>query len=196
MTDEEIAQGLQTLSYGRRWVDYGFLDPEELRQQMLIFGTGEDRETGHYRYAAFCRVLERESLSNEEIDRYLELVVEDPDPSMADSVRHMLVWWPKLTPDQRLRLRAHPDFTEGRLQRQFVLRDLSDQLVTPTISDKFFDQCLATGDETLQRQIVEHPGVTRRQLERLIETGKSKAVRNMASAKMRRMDAHTSTGAV
>jgi len=48
---------------------------------------------------------------------------------------------------------------------------------------------VATGDETLQRKIVEHRGPTRAQIEQLVEFGKSKSVRNMAAARQRRMDA-------
>jgi len=188
--NSELGNGLSILGYDVKWVDYGFLDAEVLRQQIAIYETGEDRATEHYRYAAFCQVLDRDGLSDVDLDHYLELVDNDVDSAMASSVLFHVIHWPKLSTRQRARLRRHSMFSEGRFQRQFTIYDLTVELGrVEGVSDLLYERCMATGDETLQRKIVEHRGPTRAQIEQLVEFGKSKSVRNMAAARQRRMDA-------
>jgi len=180
-------EDLAVLKYDPKWVEYGFLDAEMLRQQLAIYETGEDRATEHYRYAAFCRVLERGELSDVELDHYLDLVDNEVDGETASSVLFQVIHWPKLSTDQRARLRRQPMFSEGRLQRQFTIYDLSVELTGEQVSDDLYERCLATGDETLQRKIVEHRGASKAQVAQLGLFGKSKSVRNMAAARLKRM---------
>jgi len=185
--ESEVRNGLGVLGYDDKWIEYGFIDAEILRQQMAIYDTGEDRSTEHYRYAAFCRVLERDGLSDVDLDRYLDLVDNEFDSAMASSVLFHVIHWPKLSAGQRARLRRRPMFSEGRLQRQFTIYDLSVELTGDVVTADLFDRCLGTGDETLQRKIVEHRGVAVAQVGQLALFGKSKSVRNMAAARLKRM---------
>jgi hypothetical protein len=185
----ESKKAMDELGYEAKWVDYGFLDEETLRRQWMIYQTGEDRVTEHYRYAAFCQILDGEGLTTPKLVQLVGLVSREKDEETAESMRRVLIWWPKLADDQRAALRTEPLFATGRLQREFAIFDLSRELhASTTISDDLSDRCFATGDETLQRQMVEHPGVTVPQLEVLIDRGKSKAVRNMAQSRIKRME--------
>src|SRR3569833_3282395 len=189
MDDAEFEAGLRTLGYAREWIDCGFLDAELLRRQLLVFETGEDRNTEHYRYAAFCHVFERESLSDVELDRLLSLIAIDPDSAIATSAQCRLIDWHGLSSAQRRRLRGHALFSSGKLQRQFTIFDLNQRITEADIEDRFFDEVLAIGDESLQRRLTGAVGITIEQLEHLVDVCKSLAVRNMASARLRRMDA-------
>jgi hypothetical protein len=186
--DDELTNGLDLLGYSAKWVEYAFLDSEMLRRQLMVFETGEDRDTEHYRYSTFCHVLDRDGLSDIDLDRYLELVDHEVSEETASSVLFLVIHWPKLSAGQRARLRRQPMFSEGRLQRQFAIYDLSVELSGDKISDDLYERCLATGDETLQRKIVEHRGVTLAQVGQLALFGKSKSVRNMGAARLRRME--------
>jgi len=86
----EVRNALGVLGYDVKWLEYGFIDAEILRQQMAIFDTGEDRSTEHYRYAAFCQVLDRDEMTDVDLDRYLGLVDNESDSAMAASVLFML----------------------------------------------------------------------------------------------------------
>jgi hypothetical protein len=44
---------LALLGYSSRWLDYGFLTPDDLQAQVAFFLASEDRNTEHYRYATF-----------------------------------------------------------------------------------------------------------------------------------------------
>jgi len=140
--NSELGNGLSILGYDVKWVDYGFLDAEVLRQQIAIYETGEDRATEHYRYAAFCQVLDRDGLSDVDLDHYLELVDNDVDSAMASSVLFHVIHWPKLSTRQRARLRRHSMFSEGRFQRQFTIYDLTVELGrVEGVSDLLYEQC-------------------------------------------------------
>lgn len=189
MNSEEIKSGLSKLGYSDRWMEYGFLDEETLRRQLLIFDSGEDRVTEHYRYAAFCSLLDRTAIDKVDLDHYLDLIEAEPDDATALSVRMLVIHWPGLSASQRTKLRQHPSFAEGKYQREFLIYSLAEELTDKSITHDLYRRCMDTGDETLQRKIVEHHGASRKHIEPLVEGGKSKAVRNMAAARLRRMDA-------
>ena len=89
---------LDKLGYDQRWLDYGFLDPAILRDQIAELESGDDTSTEHYRYRSFVAVLKsRTTLSEKEIDGYIELALTDPDINMGEAALRDLAEWPNST---------------------------------------------------------------------------------------------------
>ncbi len=115
----------ELLGYPRAWLDFGLLERPLLADQLARFRAGEDRNTEHYRYAAFQRLLRRRALSDEFIDQYVRLYELDPDRQMAISALCGLIDHPAITGAQLDRLRpivAGHCVLEKRWQRVRVSR--------------------------------------------------------------------------
>lgn len=105
---------LDLLGYSAKWVEYGFLSPEVLLAQVARFHTGEDQNTEHYRYATFRQFQRRAAFSDRELEQYVELATEDPDPAMGRAALIDLLHHRGLTDTQFELLLAHPAFRSCR----------------------------------------------------------------------------------
>jgi hypothetical protein len=54
-----LAEAIAALRYPPEWLQFGLLEREFVMRQAETFATGEDRNTEHYRYAAFRALLGR-----------------------------------------------------------------------------------------------------------------------------------------
>ena len=99
---------LELLGYSPKWVEYGDLTPEFLLAQVARFHSSHDKNTEHYRYAAFKHLQRRAALSDLEFDQYVELATLDPDPGMGTAAIIDLVHHPGLTETQFEAIMAHP----------------------------------------------------------------------------------------
>lgn len=191
MTDERNDL-LDLMGYRPEWLEYGLVSEAFLRRQADEFAASDDRNTEHYRYAAFRSVLAgRAFLSDEELARYVGLARLDADVSMAGSALADLIRWHGLTGEQFERLSAHPAISADFLQIGISRMRLMDRLRGGPLTDSLFEDCLASGDSVTQRLMLETSSIDRRQVERLAEGGASRAVRNMAAAMLRRRGTDT-----
>ena len=74
---------LQVLHYHPKWVEYGFIDQQSLIEQVLQYRNGVDEHTEHYRYASFCKLLDRSSVDDVLLHRFIELALLDEDQTLA-----------------------------------------------------------------------------------------------------------------
>jgi hypothetical protein len=181
-------EALATLRYKSAWREWEFISEEKLRKQWEAFRSGIDPNTEHYRYASFRAVLdERDVLDDVSVARYIELARQDEDPVMARAALVDLILWPKLTNEQFENLSQDPTFAAPTFQK-FILRRrlLSEIGPAAPVTEAVFYRCLVSQDAVVQRQLVEVTNLLSQQLEQLGEQGASRAVRNLAQARLRR----------
>ena len=108
---EELYQdALQLLGYSERWLQSGILSPERLLGEVKYFQSPDgDPYTEHYRVATLYDFLrEREALTDQEIEDFLQLAYEDEDGTMAWSAVLALIACRALTDEQFALLPSHP----------------------------------------------------------------------------------------
>jgi len=143
------------------------------------------KEDEHSRYAAFRKILSSHAtMTEEEIERYIELARRDADQAMAQAALLDLFLWPRLTPEQFDRLTDHPDFAAPLFQKRALRRRLQTELADASVvSATTFAACLASQDAVIQRELLSRPALTPQQLKELAEQGTTRAIRNMAHAR-------------
>ena len=177
---------LRRLGYTQKWMDYGFLDRKALEEQILEFESGQDHNSEHYRFRLFLSVLEsRASLTGKEIDQYVELALEDPDPAMGRSALVELIRWPGLQEPEHERLASHAAFQEAVLRRALTRARLIRILDKSDLAVEDCDLCIRQGDSVVQRLLLEKK-LSRDQLEYLKDHGRNRAIRNMAASRLSR----------
>lgn len=178
---------LKKLHYHPKWQEYGFLEPAFLEHQLKQYESGVDECLEHYRFDAFCQVLERmPALDNSMIDRYVELAVLDEDGAMAQAALALLIKNPQLTTVQLNRLRAHKAFTTEVLQKIIEQRYLLRALDNVHLSNDLFERCLLSKNNDVQRKLLSTQELSLDQLTTLMDRGVNSAVRNLARARLRR----------
>ncbi len=178
---------LTKLHYDTKWLTYGFVDQSFLRNQSERYDSGIDTNTEHYRYIAFCRLLdEQTSVDDLTMDRYIELAEIDDDKAMAFAALVRLIRYPGLTRQQLDRLKCLPPFAQEDLQRTIEEAQLLRDLDSEDIADGLFDQAMTFSKPSVQRKLLSKAHISLRQLEILRDRGASKAIRNLAQEKLRR----------
>jgi hypothetical protein len=177
---------LKKLEYSRKWLDYGFLGLATLEEQGSRLASGEDSNTEHYRYHAFCSILSsRDRLSDEEVNHYIELALEDPDQNMGYAALRILAEWPNLDESGYQKLSSHEAFQPAWIRKALLwgraVRDVKASRLTPESCDFY----LEAGNVAVQGLMLDFAGISRDQIERLTVIGKTRAVRNMAAAMLR-----------
>jgi hypothetical protein len=177
---------LEKLRYDPRWLNYGFLDPASLRDQIAELESGDDANTEHYRYRSFLAVLEsRASLSEKEIDDYVELALADPEVQMGEAALRKLAEWPKLGEAGYIKISGHEVFLRASMRGSMIWGRLIRALNSSSLTPEDCDSYLEAGDSEVQRVLMDRVKLSRTQLERLRSAGKSRAIRNMAAEKLR-----------
>lgn len=180
-----VNEMLATLGYPANWSEYGLVGLGFLAEQIAEFERGDDQNTEHYRYASFCRILERTEINDLIVDRFVELVQTDPDEVMADAALGLLMKHPGLTTEQLNRLGGHPAFAAPHWQRIYERTRLLRGLDAAELTKEFIDQCISCGDQYVQRKLLERR-LTDGQLIAPTDVGSNRAVRNLALTKLRR----------
>jgi hypothetical protein len=176
---------LRVLGYDERWLAWGFVSLQYLSQQFEAFESSGGQNTEHYRYGAFRHVLaQRASISDDDLERYIELASLDPDQAMAGSALADLVNWRGMTEAQLERLAEHSAFQIDFLQRLVRRRRLREAIEIGPIEAPLVEACLASGDSTVQRALVGARGVTPEYLAVLARAGCNRAVRNLARQRL------------
>jgi hypothetical protein len=174
---------LELLGYSSKWVEYGFLTEELLRDQVQRFHTSDDQNTEHYRYAAFRQIDRRAAFCDLEFEQYIELAASDPDPGMGTSALIDLLQHPGITREQWEALLAHPLVqAHPRLVQKERLRRV---LREPDAPLETLERCVAEGTSVIHREMLDLPDLPRSILEALHECGGSKAVRNIAGLRLK-----------
>ena len=182
---EEVSALLNTLHYSAEWLDSGFLNIALLRKQSAVYQSGADRNTEHYRCAAFSEVLKaRSEISDSEIAQYIRLAQIDNDWSLARAALCDLLLWSGLSLAQFDDLACHPAFAKPLFQKLLLRRRLLDALNQSPVTPETFELCLASEDGEVQPKLVSLPTLTLEQLEILESQGRNRAIRN--TAKVRR----------
>ena len=177
---------LERLGYDPRWMDYGFLDPATLKAQIAELDSGEDLNTEHYRYRSFLSVLtSRTTLSDREIDCYIELALSDPDINMGAAALRVLAEWPKLGEAGYIKISGHEVFLRASMRGSMMWGRLIRALNSSSLTLEDCDSYLEAGNSEVQRVLIDKVKLSRAQLERLRSVGRSRAIRNMAAEKLR-----------
>lgn len=178
MNDQELHKHLLILGYTAKWLDYGLLTVPQLSEQLSVYGSSGDQHKEHYRYAAFRNYLAgKETLTNEELARYIELAMADEDRTIAGAAL-VDVFKMQLTQAQFNRLIAQMEklgtWTQTVIARQSLLRKLKQE----PLSNALFEECFAHGDNFIQEYLIHLSN--REQLQTLSSEGRTKRIRNMA----------------
>lgn len=178
---------LSKLHYHPKWVEYGFLDSPFLHEQIAQFETGDDKNTEHFRYAAFRRVLETPEIDDRFLERYIELAELDEDVVMGRAALGLLVRHKGLTNLQLDRIKGHRAFAAKELQEIIERTQLLRELDYADVTEELFARCISSGKDEVQRKLISKSGLSRMQLAFLSDHGANKAVRNLANVKLRRL---------
>lgn len=180
---------LAKLGYSRAWIEYGVLDQGFLEEQSKQYDISADKNSEHYRFAAFrAFLMTKVALSDALIDRYIRLAQLDEDQVMAQAALLVLVEWPALSDSQLDLLSKHSAFTSPISQHHIERVRLLRQLKLSLITDELFGRCIVSQDATVQRQLVERQDISRAQLELLQERGANMAIRNIAKRQLLKYD--------
>lgn len=105
----------------------------------------------------------------------------DPDPNMGGAMMSAIVSLPECPVNVLEKASVSGEKYLVKLVRQKrLLAELGSRLTT-----ELFERCLASQDSDIQREVLIRPELSIEQLEQLAETGASRAVRNMAAARIR-----------
>lgn len=180
-----IEQALHKLQYSPLWLVYGLLDEAYLLEQSAQFDASDDKNTEHYRYAAFRAFLASySSLPNDYIDKYVHLAQIDPVPLMGQAALMDLIGWRYLTDAQLDRLDEHLSASSPNLRRSIERLRLRRLLQPTTLTNELFQRALISRDDVTQRELINSYDISREQLETLRDQGANKAIRNMAKQKL------------
>lgn len=179
MTDPELNKQLLTLGYSSLWLDFGLLTEALLQAQLNLFDKKDDKNTEHYRYAAFRHYLAgKEALTDTEFANYSELALSDSHRVMAGAAFIDLFTKVHLSDKQFdeliARLKELGDWTQHTIMRQTLLRKLQQKQLT----DELFAECLDHGDTVVLEYVIGFADPE--QLTILASKGKTKKIRNMS----------------
>ena len=132
---------LNDLGYTYKWMQYGLINEDILEQQFIEFEKGEDQNTEHYRYGSFLNWLRQKgSLSDLEIDHYIELALDDPDQLMSGSAVRELFLSKQITENQFLyikkRLPEFGDWTTKLIRQQELIRRLHNEPLSKEVIEE------------------------------------------------------------
>ena len=178
----KTAEALKTLRYDSRWLEWGMLNEEFLHAQLEQFTASDDKNTEHYRYAAFRAALTGEgAMSSELIESYTALAKLDEDEVMAIAALVDLIGSSRLTAEQFQGLGVVTVFAEPQLTKVYARRELLRELkAADSLTDSLFDKVLSNSESVVQRVLVDKYNLSIEQLEMLKDSGANRAIRNIA----------------
>ena len=130
------------LNYSDKWIEFGFLDEETIKNQLEKFNSGIDDNLEHYRYASFLSWLEKkERLTNREIQNYIELAIEDSHKSMAGSAVKHLFESKKLEEHQyeyvKKRFSEFGEWTKKLISRQDLKKEIEHNSISRDLIEMY-----------------------------------------------------------
>jgi len=185
---DPVEAALAELEFGSAWRESGLLDPHLVRCLHERFLSSSDKNTEHYRHAAFQAVFAgRQALGDGEVDAYLALVEADADAAMASSALLLLVEWSGLTSAQQDRIERHPLVQGSPIAQRFLRRARLRRVVAlPHRSADDTARCLAAEDGRIQDALLDDGRLTRAELTDLHSRAANKRIRHDAEEQHRR----------
>ena len=174
---------LATLHYHPKWLEYGFVDETDLRNQFSKYMAGLDENLEHYRYESFHKSIAAPTIDDVKLYQYIELAQLDEDKTMAHAALAQLAKHTGLTDEQWASIKEHAAFKTIDLLPIIERTDLLRKLTSSDLTDELFERALSTGDREIQRQLLENGKIPRRYLIVLAERGSNSAIRNLAKEK-------------
>jgi len=172
---------LEALGYVPGWLDAGILDPALLAEQAERLRTGGSRKTGRYRAQAVSAWLDRTGpLDDAQLDAFLALMRDDPDPKTAQAAVVQLIRSPRLSLDQLGRIASDRDLMrrhEALIRRTYLARRLEQE-----VTDELLQQVIEFRDAAIQTGLVRDARLSRRQAELLARSGANPTIRENAQA--------------
>lgn len=182
-----MKEAIEELHFHPRWFETQLLPGAFFKQLLEKFRKNKaDDEDGwqcleHYRYYAFCSVLaEFSGFTDEHIRHYIELCDVDEDQAMAHAARMQLLEWEGLNRQQYEALTRHPAYATPTAQKIIRRNEMWEALMVEAVSDELFRLIRGQQDSVVERELVQHPGISTEQLVILAHEGQNRAVRNMA----------------
>ena len=170
------------LQFGDQWLRLGLLTEDELCALGREYEAGEDKNVEHYRYRVFRRYLSsHRPLPLQMAEALYELGREDPQPTMGGAMMRDIVGLAECPAEV---LEKASTSGEKHLVRAATQRQLLTELGSGLTED-LFARCLESRDGAIQRELLTRPELTRKQLEQLAAAGSNRAVRNMATERLR-----------
>ncbi len=182
-------QELAELQIHQKWLESGFITKEWLKATYERFCNSDDKNTEHYRYAAFLQVLSSKPLiSDEEIEKYIELAEIDVDKRMAEAALGALIRV-GMKQDKLDWFSNHAAYQTKYLQKilkqKILLREIEENKAEP-IAEAQFERYIASKDDWVQRILLWQGKLSQEQVKALSIRGTNKAVRNIANQELRR----------
>lgn len=170
------------LQFSDQWLRLGLLTEGELCSLGQEYEAGEDKNAEHYRYRVFRRyVSSHRPLTPQMAEALYELGGQDPKPAMGGAMMRDIVGLAECPAGVLEKASASG---EKHLVRAATQRHLLTELGSG-LTEELFARCLESRDSAIQRELLKRPELTRKQLEQLAEGGSNRAVRNMATERLR-----------
>ena len=170
------------LQFSDRWLRLGLLTEDQLCALGREYEAGEDKNAEHYRYRVFRRYLStHRPLPPQMAEALYETGKEDRDPAMGGAMMRDIVGLaecPASVLEQALASGEKHLIRAARQRR--LLTELGSGL-----TEDLFARCIGSRDGAIQRELLKRPELTRKQLEQLAEAGSNRAVRNLATVRLR-----------
>lgn len=182
---------LSVLGYDENWLTYGLLDPEWLRIQIEEFETSDDQNTEHYRYATLIRwINSKQSFTNEELDRFLEVCLNDSDSLMAGSAAKEIYLNPYISDTQARYIEGTFSSFGDWTQAHIVGRKLNCKFKNEPITQGLVDEAIQYLEQFNSKRYIElaiEKSEDPKMIQVFSESGFGKKIRNLASQKLRRL---------
>jgi hypothetical protein len=183
----DLSTALTILRYSPQWLEFGLIDQSFFVKQFDEYQNAEDKNTEHYRYAAFQKILRTQtSLTDRSLNNYIKLALMDENQAMAKAALVDLIKWSELSDRQLEQLRHHPAILERGLQKLITRTTLLRQLKSEPLTDELFAHLLSGKDSVIHQRLLDltEPGSER--LKQLEINGANRSIRNQAQQKLQK----------
>ncbi len=177
------------LGFTDAWFAMGVMTEEGLQRYGADYETSSDKNTEHYCYGAFHRYLSTHRPLSESIAEGLYALGEsDTDRMMGWAIMADIIRLPECPESVSSKALASGD---RRLIRIANRRRLLVELGQSSLTADLFRACLDSMDSTVHRDLLERSDLSTEQVQSLAEHGAGRAVRNMASDRLRSKQSRT-----
>jgi len=185
---EKIEIAMTELKYNKKWIEYKLINKKYVCKEYEKFIKSADKNTEHYRYNSFKKLLKEESFfTDEKIKYYVELAKIDENQVMGISAIIELICCKHLTNEQFANLWNYLPKDNPVLykvyNRERLLRCL---LNTTDLTQEVFSLMLSTDDSVIHLALINRNDLSYNQLFLLFTLGKTKTIRNLAKVSLRR----------
>ena len=176
------------LKYNRKWIEYKLINKQYVCKEYEKFTKSADKNTEHYRYNSFKKLLKEESFfTDEKIKYYVELAEIDENQAMGTSAIIELICCKYLTNEQFANIwnylpKDNP-VLDKVYNRERLLRCL---LNTTDLTQEVFSLTFSTDESVIHLALINRNDLSYNQLFLLSTLGKTKVIRNLAKVSLRR----------